>query len=131
MNDKLAPEDRLLPEFSILEKIEALKPGSAANILDRSEEVTKSRITDTRPYRRPKFWQLPNPSSDMNHGWAATGDDLRAAINAYIKVHGLESALSLTDKERQSLDYVALDHTRDNTRPDVPLFKKNERGCTR
>lgn len=155
MNDKLVPGDRLLPEFSILEKIEALRPESVNEIFDnfqtiaeqrRAEareasssinlkEIFKRAFSDTffgtffyyfRPWQhtRDTFKQLPNPSSAMNRGWAVTGDDLRAAINDYIETHGLAAKLSLTDKERKSLDYVALDHTRDNTRPDVPLFKK-------
>lgn len=56
----------------------------------------------------------------MNRDWGVTGDDLRAAINDYIKRHDLSEHLSLTDKERQSLDYVARDYTRNHPRPAAP-----------
>ncbi len=43
MNDKLIPAHRLLPAPSILEKIEALKPGSAKHIIARFEEIARQR----------------------------------------------------------------------------------------
>lgn len=47
----------------------------------------------------------------MERDWSVTGDDLRAAINDYIETHNLADALSLTEKERKSLDYVARNYT--------------------
>lgn len=61
-------------------------------------------------------------SAAMNRDWAVTGDDLRAAINDYIEKHALSDQLILTDKERQSLDYVARDYTKNHPRPAVPAL---------
>ncbi len=59
-------------------------------------------------------------SAAMNRDWGVTGDDLRAAINDHIEKHGLATRLILSDKERQSLDYVARDYTSNYPRPATP-----------
>lgn len=65
---------------------------------------------------------LNTPALAMNRDWAVTGDDLRAAINAHIETHGLADKLPLTEKERQSLDYVARDYTNNHPRPAAPAL---------
>lgn len=59
-------------------------------------------------------------SAAINRDWAVTGDDLRAAINDYIETHDLADKLSLTDRERESLNYVARDQTPGYPRPAAP-----------
>ncbi len=151
MNYKLIPEHRLLPEPSILEKIEALRPESVNEIFDNFQTIAEQRRAEAREassrinlketfkralgdtffyYFRPwqhtrdSFKQPTNvadaASAAMNRDWGVTGDDLRAAINDYIETNDLTGKLSLTDKERQSLAYVARDYTRNHPRPNTP-----------
>lgn len=95
------------------------------------KETFKRAFSDSffyyfRPWQhtRDNFKQPTNVTeaafAAMNRDWGVTGDDLRAAINDYIETNDLTSKLSLTDKERQSLAYVARDYTSNYPRPATP-----------
>lgn len=71
-------------------------------------------------YQHARSANLPaSPQAAINRDWAVIGDDLRAAFNDHITAHNLGDRLALTEKERQSLQYVARNFTPGHTRPAV------------
>lgn len=151
MNYKLIPSYRLLPEPSILEKIKVLRPESVDDIFNSFKNIAEQRRAEAASaplslratfkrafseslfyYFRPRQqirdnFTLPDnvaaaASAAINRDWGVTGDDLRAAINDYIKKHDLADQLTLSAKERQSLDYVARDYTKNYPRPAAPAL---------
>lgn len=135
--DQISPR-HLLPEPSIMKKIEDLHPGSASeifknfkNIADhrRSEESRAFKPLGLKETFKRVFCGHPTPQESrtafaaLNRDWAVTGDDLRAAINDYIETHALADKLVLTEVERESLGYIARHFTRNHPRPAVPACK--------
>lgn len=150
----LIPSYRLLPEPSILEKLQKLNPDAGHDILENFARIAEERRarqaaapaglsllkTFTRAFRDGFFYYFrphkylsdsfgnaatKDPfaaaSAAINRDWAVTGDDLRAAINDYLRAHKLTpQQLGLTDKETKSLHYVAQDYTPGCQRPPSP-----------
>jgi hypothetical protein len=107
----------VLPEPSILKKIDGLFPGAAETIFSRGEAISAARrLHEQRELQKPasflKALFSPRPYLTASFGVAKSayaaiiGDDIRQAIFEFMSEnHVNPKYLDLTDAERRSLDY--------------------------
>lgn len=120
------PGDRLLPQPSILKKIEAIQPRAAYSIMNIFEKISRQRRGEetrilTPQYNHQRFTPLTDTQA-LNRDFAIVGDDIRAAIIGYIEKNNLAEQLNLTPTEKDSLAYVAADLTTPTFRKTAPFL---------
>lgn len=119
----LIPGDRLLPHFSVMDRLEFYDSDAPRKIIDRAQQIGEERRRAT--HDDPGGWratllgiaslfggaaqyQTPVPAAvSINRAWAAAGDDMRQAIAEYMEEHRLTAdRIGLHPEQRASLEPV-------------------------
>jgi hypothetical protein len=121
----------ILPETTILKKLEGLKLGASDIIFSKSEQIAQARRTCEATFLNRAtriaidFFETVSGKKDysqsktvppMQHDFLTTGDDIRQAIAEYMSEHNITpESLGLNDNEKNSLIYY---------NPAPPSFKR-------